>query len=117
MLKEEQANGASCLANFVAGLDFTILKSSVPLSVLERAAVSRRYIVNVVDLLLLATQIINVPFHRTVKRRIGVADYITGNYSVTARYCLDDSKDGGGRIASGTAIEQISSSYRGIKSL
>ncbi len=83
MLKEEQANGASCLANYVAGLDFTILKSSVSLSVLERAAVSRRYSVNVVDLLLLATQIINLPLHGTVTRRIGVAGYITGNCSVT----------------------------------
>ncbi len=71
------------MANYVAGLDFTILKSSVSLSVLERVAVSRRYSVNVVDLSLLATQIINLPLHGTVTRRFGVAGYITGNCSVT----------------------------------
>ncbi len=84
-VKVEQANGASCLANYVAGWDFTILKSSVSLSVLERAAVSRRYSVNVVDLLLLATQMINAPLHPTVTRRIGVAGYITGNYCLRPR--------------------------------
>ena len=59
MLKTEQINGASCLADYVAGLDFTILMSSVLLLVLVRVAMLRRYNVNIVGLLLRGTQKIN----------------------------------------------------------